>query len=131
MNKSLEEYKIWPAVGAGSLLVFALWGGDVVRLFFQLLEPKPNVDRLAATVFPVLLGVVFAVILQGKYWLGFIWLSVVSAHASIIMNVFELTTLYSEVFITLVSLLIMFAVQGAALYAKRRWQLKGSAIDGG
>jgi|GEM_PF-3406913 len=127
---ALEEYKIWPAVGAGSLLVFVLWGGDVVRLFFQLLKSKPNADMLAATVFPVLLGVVFAGILQGKYWLGFVWLAVVSAHLSITMSLFDLAESFPSVFITLISLVIMFTVQGTALYTKRRWQLKGSAVDG-
>lgn len=127
MNKSLEEHKVWPAVGAGSLLVFTLFGGDVVRLFYQLLES--NADRLQATIFPVLLGCIFAAILQAKYWLGFIWLAVVSAYISIAMSLFDLASTYPDVFITLVSLVIMFAVQGGALYAKRRWQLKGNAAD--
>ena len=128
MNKNLEEHKVWPAIGAGSLLVFVLLGGDVVGLFYQLLES--NADRLQAAVFPAVLGFIFAAIVHAKYWLGFIWLAVVSAHISIVMSVLDLAATYSEVFITLVSLVIMFAVQGAALYAKRRWQLKERA-DGG
>ena len=127
-NNQLEEYKVWPAVGAGSLLVFVLWGGDTIHQFFQLLES--NADRLQATVFPVLLGCIFAAILQAKYWLGFIWLAVASAYISIVMSLFDLASTYPDVFITLVSLVIMFAVQGAALYAKRRWQLKRTAADG-
>lgn len=126
----LEEYKVWPAVGAGSLLVFVIWGGDVVRLFLQLLENQSNADRLAATAFPALLGFVFAAILQAKYWLGFVWLAVVSAHLSIIMSIFDLAAAYVDIFITLLPLVIMFAVQGGALYAKRRWQLKGVGADG-
>ena len=130
MSQNLEEYKVWPAVGAGSLLVFVLWGGDVVRLFYQLLEQQSNADMLQATIFPAVLGLVFAAILQAKYWLGFVWLAVVSAHVSIVMNLLNLAEPFSQIFITLASVVIMFTVQGSALYAKRRWQTRGASIDG-
>ena len=127
-KNTLEEYKVWPVVGMGSLLVFVFFGGGAINTFFQLLES--NADRLQTLVFPVLLGFVFAVILQAKYWLGFIWLAVISAHASIAMSLLDLAAAYPGILITLVSLVIMFTVQGSALYAKRRWQLSGARTDG-
>ncbi len=116
-----EEYLVWPPIGAGAAILVGATGFRVLTSYHAFVSTQGAIWTVAGYLFPVAMGLAFAVRLHGKYWLGFAWLAFVVYLPALAMSFFPLAGLPAEVFFVLVCLSLMFAVQSFLLYGKRHW----------
>ena len=125
---SKEEFLVWPPLGGGVGIIVGATVFDVLTTYQTLLKEHEGAYWFAGYVFPILMGVAFAVRLHGKYWLGFGWLAFVSYLASLILHWLpimgsqlhlEASSMFANVYLVLVALSILFAVQSGSLLCKR------------
>lgn len=117
-----EEFLVWPPIGGaiGTFIGFTFLG--VMEQYYQLLLNQDGPSLYAGFLFPMAMGIAFAVRLHGKFWLGFAWMGVLSYSFSWILSLFNPTTsALASLLMVCFCLALMFFTQSGLLFLKRRF----------
>ncbi len=119
MPERLEEYLVWRPLGVGSVTLVGSTLYPSLVLFHETVAAIEGGYLMAAYLFPVAMGVVFGWRLEGKYWLGFVWVGFLLYCGGLVLSLVALDGLLGHLYVVVISCAIMFAVQSFILFYKR------------
>lgn len=118
------EQQQWPRLSWWYSLPIAVTYYPIFLAFQRYIvshSDEPQHALITAYAYPVLLGIMFAFTLVPRYWLGFVWLAIVSyVVASVSYCVGWL-----DVLVMALSLHVLWLCQALLLWLRRVWQDKG------
>jgi len=117
--RSKEEFLVWPPLGTGIAVFIGITIIDVVSFYYHVLSQNEGMYWYAGYLFPIVMGFGFALRLHGKYWLGFSWFAVLCYMLALPLAIFHVTDTLASVYLVLICVFIMSAVQAGLLYLKR------------
>ncbi|MCY0964131.1 hypothetical protein [Parathalassolituus penaei] len=121
LPENAEELRVWPLptalAGIGILGLFTLERTTVVAAALLL---EQGIDWFwTLLLFPLVMGVVLAVPLAGRYWLGMFWAAVLCYLLSLLIRWAALLGILGDVYLLLLACSLMFLCQSLLLLLKR------------
>jgi len=117
--EDLEEFLVWPPIGVGAASIVGLTIHDSVKTFNETLLLFEGAYLTAGYLFPALLGFGISWSINGKYWLGFLWLSLLTYFLTLFIRFADLSGNVGKLYTILIMCSLTFLAQAIFLYLKR------------